>query len=231
MNLDNHIIWMCWFQGIDNLMNDTKNSICYNSWLKNSHHKNFILLHDDNIKEYAPEYYDIINNSPYRRIQAKSDLLRLILLEKYGGTWTDASVYCNQKFEEIFFNTVNETNFFTYRFVPRSITDKGNKETTSWYITNNNPNDHLIKSWKNLFISKYTNHDYEWKLFTIHNTLCELYDTDDAIKSTINNMVQINENIPHSANKGRSCEYSFLYKRPNIFHLKLFENREKFFND
>lgn len=223
MNLNEHTIWICWYQGIQNLNTHAKNSACYNSWINYSEHNNIVLLHDDNIKEYAPEYYDIITSSPYRRIQAKSDLLRLILLEKYGGTWIDASVYCNKKFEEIYLNTMNDSNFFAYRYIPRSINIKGNKEVASWYISNNTINSYIIKAWKTKFLKRYM-HDKNWKLFTIHETLCELYDTDINIKNTLNDMIQLNQTAPHSASKGKKCEHSYVYKRPNIYHINAWNN-------
>ena len=48
-------------------------------------------------------------------------------------------------------------------------------------------------------------------------TLCELYDSDKRVNFIINNMVQINQNIPHSAlNSWENRIDSYVYKKPNI---------------
>ena len=56
-----------------------------------------------------------------------------------------------------------------------------------------------------------------WPYFTFHETLTELYDTDPVVKTLLNDMVQINEKIPHSAQHGwHSKKPSYVYKRPHI---------------
>lgn len=55
--------------------------------------------------------------------------------------------------------------------------------------------------------------------FTFHNTLAELYNSDQKISDVIDNMVQIDTKIPHSACRDAWWKFtkpSFVYKRPNI---------------
>ena len=89
-----NIIWFCWFQGLDNAPDIVLK--CYNS-LKNIGNMKIKIITKDNFKEYVtiPSYIlekynkGLISNAHF------SDILRLELLIKYGGTWIDSTVYCS----------------------------------------------------------------------------------------------------------------------------------------
>lgn len=220
-NLNNHTIWICWFQGKENLLEHKINSKCFLSWIEKSNHDNIVLLDNNNINEYASEFFDIVNSSPRHTKQARSDLLRLLLLKKYGGTWVDASVYCNNSFEEIFSNTINHTNFFAYRFIPRQLNDRGHKEIVSWYITSVNPYNEFIILLTDLFISKFSDFDYDWIYFTFHQCVVDLYDSNEIAKNTIDNMIQLDAYDPIFSLNKSSTNFgdSYVYKRPPFFLL------------
>ena len=88
------IIWFCWLQGLENAPEIVH--ACYNSIKRNIPEKEIIVIDNNNWKEYVelPEY--IKEKWEKKRIPAAlfSDLLRLELLIKYGGTWIDSTVLC-----------------------------------------------------------------------------------------------------------------------------------------
>lgn len=88
------IIWFCWLQGLENAP-ETVHS-CYNSLKQNLPDREVKVIDRSNWKEYValPEY--ICKKWKKGRIPAAlfSDLLRLELLIKYGGTWIDSTVLC-----------------------------------------------------------------------------------------------------------------------------------------
>lgn len=55
------IIWMCWFQGNDNI--PELNQVCIKRWKKLNPDWNVIILNYNNIKEYVPGFFKILNNS------------------------------------------------------------------------------------------------------------------------------------------------------------------------
>ena len=212
----NKTIWMCWFLGEDHPSMPTLNRECIKRWKQLNTDWQINVLSDETIKNYVPEYFEIINNSPNRMIQHNSDLLRLLLLSKYGGVWVDSSVYPMQPLSFFYNQIVNETDFFTYRFIPRSCQKDGDRETVVWFLCANNPNNYLIEQWKKQLIKKFQA-NCVWKYFTMAETLCELYDSDKRVNFIINNMVQINQHIPHSAlNSWENRIDSYVYKKPNI---------------
>ncbi len=88
-------VWVCWFQGMENAPELVQR--CYRSLQENLPHREIVLLTEDNYKDYVnlPDYIEqkaakgIIPKAQY------SDLLRLELLIRHGGTWIDATVLCS----------------------------------------------------------------------------------------------------------------------------------------
>lgn len=87
-------VWVCWLQGIENAPLIVKR--CYDSLQKYLKDKEIILITEDNYRDYV-EFPGFILEKYKKGIISKthfSDLLRLELLIKYGGTWIDATVLC-----------------------------------------------------------------------------------------------------------------------------------------
>lgn len=88
------IIWFCWLQGLENAPQIVK--VCYASMYKHFPEREIKLIDDSNWCKYVkmPDY--ILEKWQKRKIPPAnfSDLLRLELLIRYGGTWVDATVLC-----------------------------------------------------------------------------------------------------------------------------------------
>jgi hypothetical protein len=207
---------MCWFQGENDSSIPSLNRECIKRWRELNPDWKVIVLSDKTIDQYVPEYFDIINNSPPRKMAACSDLLRILLLSKYGGVWCDTSVYPMLPLNKFYKKIINHTKFFTYRFIPRGGYNRRKKcETVSWFLCADEPRLYLIEKWKEAFVNNFKTMQ-RWPYFTFHETLTELYDSDPVIKQSLNDMIQISEKIPHSGNPWGKRKESFLYKRPNI---------------
>ncbi len=91
------IIWFCWLQGLENAPDIVK--VCYASLLRHFPDREIRVIDDSNWAEYVslPEY--VIDRWKKKQIPPAnfSDLLRLELLIRYGGTWIDATVLCTGK--------------------------------------------------------------------------------------------------------------------------------------
>lgn len=92
--LENKSIWFCWLQGIENAPAIVH--ACYNSIKRNIPDWEIKVIDAKNWRKYVemPEY--IVKKWEKGRIPAAlfSDLLRLELLIRYGGTWIDSTVLC-----------------------------------------------------------------------------------------------------------------------------------------
>ena len=87
-------IWFCWLQGFEQAPPIV--NACYSSLKRNIPDREIKVIDGQNWREYVemPEY--IVKKWEKGRIPAAlfSDLLRLELLVKYGGTWIDSTVLC-----------------------------------------------------------------------------------------------------------------------------------------
>lgn len=96
-----NIVWVCWLQGIEHAPKVVQK--CYESLKENLIDKEIILVTANNMNKYVefPDY--IIDKWTTGKITFThmTDLLRLELLIKYGGTWIDATVLCTRTSNEI----------------------------------------------------------------------------------------------------------------------------------
>lgn len=136
------IIWWCWLQGIENAPSIVK--ACFNS-LKRLTGYSLVVIDNSNWREYVelPEY--IVKKWEKGHIPAAlfSDLLRLELLIKYGGTWIDSTVLCTgfngSNVQE--FKGFLEPELFLFQY-----SWPGSKEISisNWFITARKNNEVLM---------------------------------------------------------------------------------------
>lgn len=97
-------IWICWWQGEDKMpeiVNTCYDRICNLSGIHPVH-----LVTIDNYQEYVSINPDIIQKFHNKRLMPAhlADLLRLKLLDLYGGLWLDATIYLSRPIDEKVFN-------------------------------------------------------------------------------------------------------------------------------
>jgi len=214
------IIWMCWFQGESSKM-PSLNRTCIEKWRKFNKDWKVIVLDNETIPNYVPEYTEILKESPKRKKAACSDLLRILLLSKYGGVWVDASVYPMHPLNNFISQIINDQDFFAYRYIPQKKYNSGPRkgailEIDSWFLCASYPNHYIVETWKSKFIDNFKKYK-KWPYFTFHETIRELYNTDSKIKKIIDNMVQVDTRIPLSAertSRRKLWKTSWMYKRP-----------------
>ena len=181
--MNDKLIWMCWFQGMDDIAMPELNRECFKRWEEFNPDYQVNILTNDNISDYVPEFVDIINSSPQRSHAAQSDLLRILLLSKYGGTWVDGSVYPMKPLSDFRDDIVNDVGFFAYRtfYHPKQYCI-----TSSWFLAVDDKEHYLINRWKDEFIKRFTKPG-QWSsthgaitlnYFTFHHSLAFIYSSD-----------------------------------------------------
>lgn len=141
------IIWILWFQGENSSPAIVKK--CINSWKRLNPEWTVNILDDESIYEYLPDY------QPHTKIHKtqQSDIVRLELLKKYGGVWTDATTLCNKPLDS-WLPEVMDSDFFAY-YLPGK-----DRLISSWFIATSKDNV-LISKFLNAF-NKY------WLSFNIN---------------------------------------------------------------
>ena len=133
------IIWTFW-DG-DNIPTIILN--CFHRFQDYNKQHRFVVLSPTNITQYLDKHeLDIAslkhNDSPARL----SDYIRLAVLSKYGGIWTDASVICTQSFEWIH----NSGKQFVGYMIKSFTTDQLCPVIESWFFACS-PNCDFVKQW------------------------------------------------------------------------------------
>lgn len=109
-NIPDNPVWVFWNTGIDSAPKIVQ--ACYKTIEKYSG-GTVIALHEHNIGEYIvfPQYIREKYESGRISIAGYTDLLRFALLEQYGGTWIDATVYLSALIPP----NIMESDFFALR--------------------------------------------------------------------------------------------------------------------
>ena len=105
----NEPIWVFWNKGLDNAPDIVK--LCYRSVEKYAGRK-VILLTDENVQKYIhmPEYLNKKLEKGFLPLAIYTDLMRMALLEHYGGTWVDATVLLTKEIPK----TILNSEFFVF---------------------------------------------------------------------------------------------------------------------
>lgn len=116
-------IWVFWWQGKEKMPELCR--VCYLSLLKHCGGKEVVLLSQSNLENYLmiPKNIKQKLDDGYLSITNFSDIVRCMLLAKYGGLWVDSTLYFTQDIPRIwfdypFFSIKNKPD--GYKFVSRN---------------------------------------------------------------------------------------------------------------
>ena len=106
----NKRIWMYWHQGWDSAPELVK--FCMLTWIYHNDDWSVELLSQYNLNDFItlPNYcadHDVA-------LPALSDIIRIYLLEKYGGVWADATTWCSRPLSDWVNVAVTPSGFFAY---------------------------------------------------------------------------------------------------------------------
>jgi len=139
---DNKIIFSFWH--CDDIPLSVK--VAIHTWKKHNPDYKICLVTLDTVDNYI-DTNDLPSNLKNKAIQYKTDCIRLLLLEKYGGIWIDSTILITKPLTEWQTNDFDiggyEADFFT--------TKKDKPVFENWFIATSKSNSDIIKEWKNEF--------------------------------------------------------------------------------
>ena len=159
-------VWICWFQGIENAPELVK--CCVESIRKNLISKEIIVITAENMLNYVQFPSFIMEKWENGQITYThmTDLLRLELLIKYGGTWIDATVFCSAKEDNISPYFLNSDLFFFQSLKPGR--DGHSHINSSWYITAKSNSKYLMAC-RHLCYEYWKEHNSMVDYFLLHD--------------------------------------------------------------
>tara|TARA_X000000950_G_C13915316_1_gene660720 strand:- start:5192 stop:5923 length:732 start_codon:yes stop_codon:yes gene_type:complete len=157
----NKNIFIYWAQGFSNAPLTVLK--CAESWKKNNPNWKIHFLDDNNlekyinIKEHIPQIHKkTITKTSY------SDIVRILLLHKYGGCWCDATVFCNKPLNNWLTKFHTESGFFAFKL---NLKNTRIRPLSTWFLYAE-PENYIIQEWKNAVIIYWNNnpkaHHYYW---------------------------------------------------------------------
>ena len=187
---------MYWEQGIENILDYGQgkyNKMCFDGWKKLNPDWDIRILNKKTALEYIPE----LKNFNHLTRTMRSDLIRIKLLEKYGGVWADASTLPMKPLTGWIEECDNGTGIFFYRYFPETREeDKGKGYISSWFIVSKQPNHYLIKKLADTFEERVKDKSKKYKYYEFHNTLTDLIKNDQRIKNYINRLT-VSQSLSH----------------------------------
>ncbi len=100
-------IWIYWNSGKENAPELVK--VCMESWVNKNPGWDVKIIDDNSISNYLDESM----LPDYLSFAHRSDVIRLLLLIKYGGVWVDSTCYCNNSLDSWLCNHVCD-GFFVF---------------------------------------------------------------------------------------------------------------------
>ncbi|MCK5677486.1 MAG: sulfotransferase family 2 domain-containing protein, partial [Flavobacteriaceae bacterium] len=199
-------IYILWLQGFDNAPTLVKK--CLESWVQKNPTWDIILLDESSLKKYIN--IDTYLDSKTISKASLSDIIRISLLNKYGGLWVDATTYCSRPLDD-WLGRYIINGFFAFNF-EKHLDIIPDRPIASWFLYGEKDN-YIINQWyekameycqktvmiglnppsstKERWIRKETEEHYFWFHY-LFDDLCKL-------NVTFKNLW---ENIPKSSEKG-----------------------------
>jgi hypothetical protein len=180
----NKNIYILWFQGFENSPEIIKR--CVESWKHYNPDWNIILLDNTNLSNYInlEEYIDITNKDI--NYTALSDVVRVALLNVYGGLWVDATTFCNKPLNEWLFNYSNH-GFFAFS------KPSEDKLISSWFLYSEKGH-YITNTWLKSIVDYYKIHNrphiYHW----VHHLFGDLYNSDKKFNEIWDKVFKLSAN-------------------------------------
>lgn len=155
-------IYLLWLQGFDKVPPIVYQ--CIKSWKHYNPDWQIFYLTESNIHKLIN-----INLKKYKQLEKchLSDIIRLLLLNKYGGVWADATTFCNKSLSSCL-PTYTKEGFFAF--------DKPGPDRllSNWFLYSE-PNNYIIKCWTNATLNYYETHNKAHTYFINHYLFGDLY--------------------------------------------------------
>ena len=157
-------IWVLWLSGLDEAPEVVK--MCFRSLEDNLPGREIVLLTQENYRDYVsfPAHIEEKYKKGMISRTHLSDLMRLALLIRYGGTWVDATVFCTGGDIPDY---MLESELFLFQDLKPGL-DGHSQRISSWFITAR-PRNPLLKLTRALLYEYWRTHDKLADYYLFHD--------------------------------------------------------------
>ena len=185
---DEKIIWQYWHQGTKEAPKIIKK--CLLSVKEQMKGYKQIVLDYNSIKDYAelPDRYYRLLEDKKMKIAHFSDVLRVYLLEKYGGTWIDSTIYLTDKIPDEIMNS----NFCILQ--KDILSDLSGNNNSCFFIHNKEYSAHIAMM-KNILDKYWAENDFVINYFMFEHISTMLSQIKGELKDEWDNMPRYSAEI------------------------------------
>ncbi len=177
------IIYILWFQGFDHAPDVVRH--CVDSWKYYNPDWNIVLLDDTNVRNYVS-----FDSFPEIEKCHLADIVRMLLLSKYGGVWADATTFCHKPLNDWLPEYISK-GFFAF--------DKPYDYLmlSNWFLYSD-PQNEIITKWCAKTMEYYKLNGKAHYYFIHHQLFKQLYETDDSFRDGWDNIPKYSATVPHA---------------------------------
>jgi hypothetical protein len=182
------IIWSCWFQGREAAPHLVKR--CFSSWERENPGWQFRCLDAVSIERYVNLKGIVDLQSQSLTAASFSDIVRILLLHEFGGTWVDATLFCNRPLDEWLASTMTE-GFFAFA------APSPDRLLSSWFLSAVQ-NHYLVSNWCRRTIEYWSNRPKVEDYFWFHHVFGEMCNADQKAAKAWSRVPKISADGPHA---------------------------------
>jgi hypothetical protein len=188
MNTINKIIWIYWHQGWDNAPEIPQK--CLSTWISKNpgwEVRNICSQDLNNFIDLEEEIPGIEKKEI--SFASLSDIIRICLLEKYGGIWADSTMLCRIPLDEWLVDFTHHDFFAFSKPTPDRL-------VASWFLMAKNES-YIIRVWhkktKEYWQNRLSSDDYFW----FHHLFNDLFEEDQTFHELWEDTPHISADDPH----------------------------------
>jgi len=181
-------IFIYWDQGFNNAPMLVKK--CLFNWKVHNPTWEITELDHTNLKNYIDieaEIPDIKRKKISRT--AYSDIVRIFLLQKYGGCWCDATTFCTFSLD-MWLNKCIGSGFFGFRIY------NDRRLLSSWFLYSEKGH-YLVNKWKEQTIKYWKVHNERTDYYWFHYQFTKIYKNDARFKRIWDSVPHVTADGPH----------------------------------
>lgn len=168
------IIWMLWLQGWQNAPEIVR--ACFKTWEAHNPDWTIHALDAASLPEYLEmaELKAVVDGKDVPH-EAYSDLIRIALLERYGGVWADGTVYCLKPLDA-WLPEKCPAGFFAFA------KPGPDRMLSSWFLAATKGN-YLVREWRRQSMEYWKQHTQRHHYFWFHYLFAESYTADKNFRA------------------------------------------------
>lgn len=182
------VIWTYWHQGWDQAPEISQR--CLSSWLAHNVDWEIRALCKTSLSAYLDLEKELPDfSSKQIDYAARSDLIRVLLLKKYGGIWVDSTVLCTTPLDTWIYPYL-EQDFFAF--------DRPGEDrmVSSWFLAASSTS-HIVKCWYEKTLEYWQGRDACDEYFWFHFLFNEAYDSNSLFREIWDRTPKIPAQLPH----------------------------------